>query len=86
MAPQRALRVLIIDHYDSYTNNLLQLLPTTTRKEKFEAVSTWNPAIIGHSDLYTNNFLQVLPTTHEEKFEEVSTWDPVIIKFDDYNW
>jgi para-aminobenzoate synthetase len=46
---QRALRVLIVDHYDSYTNNLLQLLPTT-REVNAEHAVVWDPVIIRYDE------------------------------------
>jgi para-aminobenzoate synthetase len=45
----RALRVLIIDHYDSYTNNILQLLPTTSEAAN-EHVPAWDPVIIRYDE------------------------------------
>jgi para-aminobenzoate synthetase len=41
------IRTLIIDHYDSYTNNLLQLLQATIEKDE-EPLPAWQPVIIRH--------------------------------------
>lgn len=69
---RRALNVLIIDHYDSYTNNLLQLLPTGQEKDPVDAIA-WNPRIIRY-DQYTWCGHHVLPNAtctdiNEERFQ-----------------
>ncbi|KAF2402836.1 ADC synthase [Trichodelitschia bisporula] len=40
------LRVLIIDHYDSYTNNILQLLQDTSSTVDGEAYPQWSAAVV----------------------------------------
>jgi para-aminobenzoate synthetase len=42
-------RVLIIDHYDSYTNNLLQLL-NTNGTEETDDLRSWWPVIIRYDE------------------------------------
>ncbi|OCK79549.1 ADC synthase [Lepidopterella palustris CBS 459.81] len=46
------LRVLIIDHYDSYTNNLLQLLQGTRETDDGTRHSEWSSAVV-RFDQYT---------------------------------
>jgi len=46
------LRVLIIDHYDSYTNNLLQLLQGTREADDGTCHSEWSSAVV-RFDQYT---------------------------------
>lgn len=46
MRPSRTLKVVILDHYDSYTNNLLQLLHNDAQDSNGESYPEWDVAVI----------------------------------------
>ena len=45
-AAMGTVKVLIIDHYDSYTNNILQLLQGSTSGRDGESYPEWSVAIV----------------------------------------
>ena len=79
-------RVLIIDHYDSYTNNLLQLLPTR-RKAESPDVPAWEPVIIRYDQYkwYNQHCLHIrytnTNTTSREEFSKkiLPQFDAIIL-------
>ena len=52
MTNRGTLRVLIIDHYDSYTNNILQLLQEEVIDDGGTKYSAWDSAVV-RFDQYT---------------------------------
>lgn len=46
MSRHGTLRAVIIDHYDSYTNNILQLLQKGSQDDRGTPYSEWSVAVI----------------------------------------
>ena len=52
MSQHGTLRVVIIDHYDSYTNNTLQLLSATQQTPEGSSFPKWDVVVV-RFDQYT---------------------------------